>query len=107
MALHGATILLGLIFLVLTITYSSVKSVPAYQSSALAVLARGLYAAEALDGAETIEDIRTKATGSKVMLIGNVGHGHIATPDTENIMLGDIRPMLRRSSSSITEVEAH
>jgi hypothetical protein len=88
MALHCTVFVLAIVFLLLTVTHPGRNRAPLWKSSALAILARGANAAEVLDGAETMPQIRDRAKKGEVVLFDGTVTGQEGEHGVDQKLLG-------------------
>ena len=88
MALHCTVFVLAIVFLLLTVTHPGRNRAPLWKSSALAILACGANAAEVLDGAETMPQIRDRAKKGEVVLFDGTVAGQEREHDVDQKLLG-------------------
>lgn len=117
---HCVAITAGAIFLVLTMLRTRQSGVPIWKSSSLAVLSRGPYVGELLDGAITISALADKAATQGARLLGReINRGEVS-PAIDGLVFGlpgaeessvelrvlemEIGPRSISSSSSLTYV---
>lgn len=117
---HCVAITAGAIFLVLTMLRTRRSGVPIWKSSSLAVLSRGPYVGELLDGAITISALVDKAATQGARLLGREINRGKVSPAIDGLAFGlpgaeessvelrvsemEIEPRSISSSSSLTYV---
>ncbi|KAF7882674.1 uncharacterized protein EAF02_006037 [Botrytis sinoallii] len=102
-SLHCFFIIAATIFIVLTIYQTRLRGTPAWKSSSLAVLSRGLMVGHTFRGAETMSDLTARARSEKACLYGNYSEIQESREDVEleEIVMGpsDVQKIFKGARS--------
>ncbi|TGO40884.1 hypothetical protein BHYA_0030g00510 [Botrytis hyacinthi] len=82
-SLHCFFIIAATVFIVLKIYQTRLRGTPAWKSSSLAVLSRGLMVGHTFRGAETMSDLTARARSEKACLYGNYSEIQESREDVE------------------------
>lgn len=89
LSLHCASLLLGVLFFVLTLARN--RSAPAWKSSSLAVMARGNQVQDVVHGAEYVKQMEGRAKTMRVTLIEKPGQSNQVEYDPLQIPYSEVR----------------
>ncbi|KAK6600855.1 hypothetical protein H4I95_07837 [Botrytis cinerea] len=102
-SLHCFFIIAATVFIILTIYQTRLRGTPAWKSSSLAVLSRGLMVGHTFRGAETMSDLTARARSERACLYGNYSEIHESREDVEleEIVIGpsDVQKIFKGARS--------
>lgn len=89
-SLHCFFIIAAIIFTALTIYQTRIRGTPAWKSSSLAVLSRGVVIGQTFRGAETMNELTARARSERACLYGNYSELKGRGGDREDVELQEI-----------------